>query len=193
MRTPEVSRQTIFTKVPEDGRWQVMVVEYAMLDAYRIHLRQRVWTSALVLITLLMVGITSLGTRLPSGFFRLPVVTFVAVVATLLTVLCWSLLRRILSYMRITEHRKREIERDLGMRMELYLGFARDGRRRRGAQELVRDLAVEQPDLERDRYAFLESPVTRAVAPTLPDERLVWNLLPILLIAAWITLWVIVG
>ncbi len=190
MRAPEAGDPRPVARVPEVSRWQVLLMEYEMLDAYWIHLHQRIWMSALVLMSLSMVGITFLGAGFPAGLPRLTAVTFIAVVAILITVLWWLLVRRMLTYMRITEYRKGEIEQDLGMRMELYMGFAR-GRRGRRGREAVLELAHEAPDLGQDLSAFVESPVGRASTPLLPVEELVWNLIPLLFIGAWVGLWAI--
>ena len=94
------------------------------------------------------------------------------------------------SSMRITESRRSGIEPGLGMRMELDMGVAR-GRRGRCGREAVLELAHEMHDVEQDLSAFVESPVGRASTPILPVEELVWNLIPILFIGAWIGLWFI--
>jgi hypothetical protein len=138
-----------------------------------------------------MLGITFLGTGMPTGTPQLTLVTFVATVAILLTLVWWALVRRMLSYMRITEYRKREIERDLGMRMELYMGFARERRGRRRAREAVQEMAEGKPDLREDLSSFLDSPVAPTMSPMVPGERVVWNLLPLLFIGAWAVLWII--
>ena len=44
------------------GRWQVLLIEYELLDAYWSQLQQRVWMSGLVLVSLSMLGIVFLLT-----------------------------------------------------------------------------------------------------------------------------------
>lgn len=191
-RAPEAAKPEPAASVAEGHKWQVLLMEYEILDSYWIHLHERIWFSALVLIALSMLGITFLGTGMPTGTPQLTLVTFVATVAILLTLVWWALVRRMLSYMRITEYRKQEIERELGMRMELYMGFARERRGRRRAREAVQEMAGGKPDLREDLSSFLDSPVAPTMSPMMPGERVVWNLLPLLFVGAWAVLWIIV-
>ncbi len=91
----------------------------------------------------------------------------------------------------MVEHRKKEIERQLGMRMELYLTFARGGHRRQRARELVQEQAADDPELRADLADFLR---TAGLGPVLvPGEAWAWNLLPVLFIGAWVAFWLIVA
>ena len=181
-------------KVPPRSRWQVLLMEYELLDAYWTHLHQRIWAGGLVLVGLTMVGIAYLAVAMdPRLDQTLSVVGLVGAVAGLLTVGWWFLLRRLLSAQKVTEYRKREIERELGMRQELYLSFLRQSRRfgfgRTGS--LVRQVAMGDDELETDLREFSHSAEAKPWFPRLMGEGLVWSLVPWLLIAAWVTLYVL--
>lgn len=192
MTTPIATAQNGAERVSNATRWQALMMEYEMLDSYGIHNHQRIWMSGLVLITLTMLGIVFLGAGVSGRTPELNIITFIAGVAILLTIFWWVLVRRMLGYMRVSEYRKREIEQELGLRMELYLGFARHGRRGQHAREVAADLAEGEPELQQDFSAFLGSSAGKSMLPGLPSEGIVWNLIPLLFIGAWIALWFIV-
>ena len=51
-------------KVPPRNRWQILIVEYELLDVYLSGLQQRVWVSGMVIAGLTMFGVTFLATML---------------------------------------------------------------------------------------------------------------------------------
>ena len=175
-------------KVPPKSRWQVLLMEYELLDSHWTTLHQRIWMSALVLIGLTMVGVAFLAVGMnPGEAETLRVIGLVGGVAALITVGWWLLQRRIHTLQRIAEYRKREIERELGMRSEIYLNFLRQSRlfglRRAGT--IARRMAEGNEDLEGDLQEFALSSEARPWFPRLMGERFVWNMVPWLLIAAW--------
>ena len=54
-------------RIPPRNRWQVLLIEYELLDAYLSQLHQRVWTSGLFLVGLTMVGVGFLAPMLDAG------------------------------------------------------------------------------------------------------------------------------
>ena len=178
-------------QVPTRNIWQVLLMEYELLDAHWTHLHQRIWLSALVLIGLSMVGLTFLGTGLGLDVrTRIQVTLFVGTVAILLTIGWWFMIRRLLSSQKVVEYRKKEIEKELGMRMELYLAYAREGRGahgRVGSRRFLQD-EEEDTDLLRDLAAFTASPALEGTSLNLLGESQIWNFAPWLLVTAWIVL-----
>jgi hypothetical protein len=181
-------------KVPPRNRWQVLLIEYELLDAYWSQLHQRVWMSGLALIGLSMLGMTTLSTVLDAGLDEtLNLIGLIGGLASLLTVGWWLLLRRLFTAQRVAEYRRNEIERELGMRQSLYLTFLRQSRlfdSRRGAS-LARVMADGDEDLEAGLRDFSASAEARPWLPRLMAERLVWSLVPWLLIASWVGLYLI--
>ena len=188
VRDTYVPGESAAMKVLPRNRWQVLLMEYELLDSYGTTLHQRIWMSALVLIGLSMVGVTFLAAGVSVDESEvLGVIGLVGTVASLITVGWWLLQRRLSALQEVGQYRKREIERELGMRTEIYLGFLRQSRhlrlRRRGTS--ARLFAEGDEVLEGDLQAFAASPESKPWFPRLMSERLVWNLVPWLLIAAW--------
>ncbi len=188
-REPASSAEEAAMKIPPKNRWQVLLIEYELLDAYWSQLSQRVWNSGLFLAGLTMVGIAFLATMLDAGQAdTLNMISLIGGVASLLTLGWWILVRRLFAAERVAEYRKNEIERELGMRAGLYLTFLRQNRRfsarRRGAV-VARQEAEGDPELEANLQDFAASPEGKPWLPRLMADRMVWNLIPWLLIAAW--------
>ena len=183
-------------RVPPRNRWQVLLIEYELLDGYWSGLQQRIWMSGLFLVGMSMLGIAFVSVTLKSGLQEtLDMITLVGGVASLLTLAWWLLLRRMFAAERVAEYRKNEIERELGMRSTLYLTFLRQSRlfgARRGASS-ARQLAEGDQELEAGLQQLDASPQGRSVLPRFMAERLVWNLVPLLLIAAWAGLYIMKG
>jgi hypothetical protein len=178
------------TIVPQRSKWQVLLMEYELLDAFWTHIHGRIWSSGLVLVGLSMLGVAFLAVAMdPRSEFTAGVVGLVSTVAILLSLGWWLLLRRLHSMQRVAEYRKREIERDLGMRHELYLSFLRERRapgRRPGP--VVQRLAEGDDALGQDLRGFAQSNEANPWLPRLMGEQLVWNSVPWLLIIAWAAL-----
>ena len=113
-------------EIAQRSRAQLMLMEYELLDAYWVHLHQRIWLSALVVVGLTMIGVTFLASSAIPSDIRGQLMTFVAVVAGLFTLGWWLLIRQMLLNQRVTEFRKKEMEREMGLRMQLYLGYAKN-------------------------------------------------------------------
>ena len=185
--------ETAAMRVPPRNRWQVLLIEYELLDAYLAQLNQRVWTSGLFLVGLSMIGVAFLAATLDTGKLEsLRLIGLVGGVASLLTVGWWLLLRRMFASQRVAEYRRNEIERELGMRSGLYLTFLRQNRRfeSRRASNLARQIAEGDEDLEASLREFATSAEGRPWLPRFMAERLVWSLAPWLLIAAWVGLYI---
>ena len=188
LREAEMPGVEAAMKVPPKSRWQVLLMEYELLDSYWMTLHQRIWMSALVLIGLSMVGVAFLAVGMSSGETEtLRVIGLVGSVAALITVGWWLLQRRIHTLQRVAEYRKREIERELGMRSEIYLSFLRQSRLfgLRHAGTIARRMAEGNEELEGDLQEFALSSEAQPWFPRLMGERFVWNMVPWLLIAAW--------
>lgn len=181
-------------RVPPRSRWQVLLIEYELLDGYWSQLQQRVWTSGLFLVGMSMLGISFLATMLdPGAQESLSMISLIGGVASLLSVGWWLLLRRLLAAQRVAEYRKNEIEKELGMRSGLYMSFLRQSRLfgvRRGSV-LARRMAEGDSELESGLREFAASTEGRPWLPRFVAERLVWSLVPWLLIAAWAGLYLI--
>ena len=192
-REESVSAEQAVMKVPPRNRWQVLLIEYELLDSYWAQLHQRVWLSGMVVVGLSMVGVTFLATMLETGTQEtLNMIGLVGGVATLLTVGWWLLLRRLFTVQRVAEYRRNEIERELGMRSSLYLTFLRQSRlfgTRRGAS-LARQMAEGDEDLEAGLQEFSTSAEGRPWLPRFMAERMVWSVVPLVLIAAWAGLYI---
>ncbi len=193
VREESVSAEQAVMKVPPRNRWQVLLIEYELLDSYWAQLHQRVWLSGMVVVGLSMVGITFLATMLESGTQEtLNMIGLIGGVGALLTVGWWLLLRRLFTVQRVAEYRRNEIERELGMRSSLYLTFLRQSRlfgTRRGAT-LARHMAEGDEDLEAGLQEFSASAEGRPWLPRFMAERLVWSLVPLVLLAAWAGLYI---
>jgi len=198
--TPDTSESKAQTgewatmKVPPRSRWQVLLMEYELLDVYWTHIHQRIWMSGLVLVGLSMVGIAFLAVATDPGRTQTPsIVGLIGAVAGLLSGGWWLLLRRLFALQSVAEYRKREIERELGMRQELYLSFLRQSRLvgfRKG-RSLAQRMSQGDVDLAEDLQEFSLSSEARPWLPRLMGERLVWSSVPWLLIIAWVTLYVL--
>ncbi|MBI4236346.1 MAG: hypothetical protein HY688_03205 [Chloroflexi bacterium] len=186
MRAVEERERPVLHAVDQSKR-QVLLMEYEILDSYWTHHHQWIWLSGMVLIGLSMLGITFLPVGLSNNPLRGEIVTFVGVIAGLLILIWWGLVRQMLGALRIVHHRKKEIEKLLGMRMELYLSFARAGRRRQRVREMVQEEAGEDPELRADLADFLRTPGMRP--GFIPGEEWAWNLLPVLFLGAWAAFW----
>lgn len=185
--------ESVAMKVPPRNRWQVLLIEYELLDAYWAQLHQRVWGSGLFLVGLSMFGISFLAAMLDAGEAdSLRMIGLIGGVASLLSIGWWLMLRRMFTSQRVAEYRKNEVERELGMRSGLYLTFLRQSRRfgTRRAAAATRQLAEGDEDLEADLRGFAGSAAGRPWLPQFMAERLVWSLVPWLLIAAWAGLYV---
>ncbi len=194
MRNPQDPRADVVPgesatmNVSPRNRWQVLLVEYELLDAFIAQLTSRVWTSGMVLIGLSMLGISFLAATLdPGEAITLNLIGLVGGVGSLLAVSWWLLLRRIFASQRVAEYRRNEIERELNMRSGLYLTALRQNRRfeARRAAGMARQMADGDEELEDGLRQFAASPEGRPWFPRIMAERLVWSLIPWLLIAAW--------
>ena len=192
-RGESVSAEQAVMNVPPRTRWQVLLIEYELLDSYWAQLNQRVWTSGMIVVGLSMVGITFLGTILKPGLQETSnIIGLVGGVGVLLTIGWWLLLRRLFTVQRVAEYRRNEIERELGLRSSLYLTFLRQGRlfgTRRGTS-LARQMAEGDEDLEAGLQEFSASAEGRPWLPRFMAERLVWSLVPLVLVAAWAALYI---
>ena len=54
VRDDKLPGESVAMKVPPRNRWQVLLIEYELLDAYWSQLHQRVWMSGLALIGLII-------------------------------------------------------------------------------------------------------------------------------------------
>lgn len=183
-------------KVPPRNRWQVLLVEYELLDAYISQLTSRVWSSGMVLIGLSMLGISFLASTLqPGEAITLNLIGLVGGVASLLAVGWWLLLRRMFASQRVAEYRRNEIERELSMRSGLYLTALRQNRRfeSRRAASMARQMSDGDEELEDSLRQFAASSEGRPFFPRIMAERLVWSLIPWLLIVAWGGLYVMMA
>ena len=89
-------------RVPPRNRWQVLLIEYELLDAHWSQLHQRVWMSGLVLVALSMLGITFMASALDTGEVEtLRTIALIGLIGSLLTVGWWRLLRRLFAAQRI--------------------------------------------------------------------------------------------
>ena len=172
-------------------RRQTFLIEYEILDSFWTHQHQWIWLSTLVLITLSMLGMTFLPVGLAASPLKIQLITFVAAIAIILTFIWWGILRQMLSSLRVVQHRKREIEKSLGMRMELYLSASRFSGKRARVRALAQEEAGDDPELRADLADFLRSAGGVRIG-ILPGEEVIWNLLPVFFIGAWIAFWFIV-
>ena len=190
----ELAGESAAMRVPPRSRWQVLLIEYELLDGYWTQLHQRVWMSGLVLIGLTMTGIVFLSSYMPAGKNEsLQMIALIGGVSSLLTIGWWLLIRRLFTSQRIAEYRKVEIERGLGMRSGLYLSFMRQSRRagvRRAGGE-ARKIAEGDDELEHDLKEFAISSEARPWLPRFMAERLVWELVPWVLLGAWCVLYLL--
>ncbi|MBI4201217.1 MAG: hypothetical protein HY531_02880 [Chloroflexi bacterium] len=180
--------ETAAIKVPPRNRWQVLLLEYELLDAYWAATHQRVWMSGLVLVGLSMLGLTFLASTMKPGEVEsLQMIGLIGGVSSLLTAGWWLLLRRLFSAERVAEYRKNEIERELGMRSGIYLTFLRQSRLfgARRAASAAREMAEGDLELEQGIKEFSTSSEGRPWLPRFMADRLVWSLVPWVLIAAW--------
>ncbi len=175
----------------EPQRRQSQLVEYEILDSFWVHYHQWIWLSGLVLITLSMFGMAVLPMGLAGHELRTEIVSFVSVISVALTLIWWGLLRHMLNGLGVVQHRKREIERNLGMRMEFYLAASRAPRKRDRIREFAQQEAGDDPELRADLADFLRSITVRQ--NFLPAEEVVWNVIPLLFVGAWVTFWAIVA
>jgi hypothetical protein len=175
-------------RVPPGSRWQVLLMEYEILDSYWMQLHQRIWLSGLIVVGLSTVGLTFLASGLiGDAVSRVTVLNLIGTIAVILTFGWWLLIRRILAGQRVAEYRKREIERELGLRMEIYLAYLRQSRTfgTRRAGQVVRNLADGDELISVDLEKLAQSSETKPLLPGIVGEKVVWNLLPWILIAGW--------
>lgn len=185
--------ETLAMRVPPRNRWQVLLMEYEMLDSLQTQINQRIWLSGLFLVGLTMVGLTFLATGLrPNQPENLHIIALIGGIASLLNLGWWLVLRRLTSIQRVSEYRKQETERELGIRSELYLGFLHQSRlfglRRAGT--IARYMAEGDTELEKDLVKFSKAPGARPWFPRFMAERFVWSLVPWVLITGWAGLYV---
>ena len=175
----------------EPQRRQSQLVEYEILDSFWVHQHQWIWLSGLVLITLSMFGMAVLPMGLAGHELRTEIVSFVSFLSVGLTLIWWGMLRNMLNALTVVQHRKREIERDLGMRMEFYLAASRAPRKRDRIREFAQQEAGDDPELRADLADFLRSITVRQ--SFVPGEDTAWSTIPFLFIGAWIVFWGIVA
>ena len=190
----EMPGEAAAMRVPPRNRWQVLLIEYELLDTYWAQLHQRIWMSGLVLVSLTMVGISWMAAIMDTGLLETQrMIGLIGGVSSLLAIGWWFLLRRLFTAQRVAEYRKNEIERELGMRSGLYMTVLRQSRQfgagKSGA--LSKRLAEGDELLEHDLREFATSAEARPWLPRFMAERLVWSLVPWLLIAAWAALYVL--
>ena len=190
----EMPGEAAAMRVPPRNRWQVLLIEYELLDTYWAQLHQRIWMSGLVLVGLTMVGVSWMAAIMDTGELETQrMIGLIGGVSSLLAVGWWFLLRRLFTAQRVAEYRKNEIERELGMRSGLYLTVLRQSRQfgagKSGA--LSKRLAEGDELLEHDLREFATSAEARPWLPRFMAERLVWSLVPWLLIAAWAALYML--
>jgi hypothetical protein len=173
--------------VPPRNRWQVLMVEYELLDSYVGQVGQRVWTSGLVLVGLSLLGLVSMGTMKPGLEDTARVVALVGGIGSALAVGWWVLLRRLFLVQRVAEFRRNEIERELGLRSGLYMTFLRQSRRVGSSRNsaIARQLSEGDAELEEDLRDLSQSPEAKVRIPRFLSDKLIWSLAPWLLIAAW--------
>ncbi|PZC50837.1 MAG: hypothetical protein DK304_000543 [Chloroflexi bacterium] len=179
--------EQVAMKVPPRNRWQVLLVEYELLDAYWAALHARTWVSGMVVVGLSMIGITFQATMMQSGIEETSrMLALIGGICSLITFGWWLLIRRMFAAQRVAEYRRNEIERELGMRSSLYLTFLRQSRKfeNRGTT-VARQLAEGDNELEQGLRDFGLSSEGKPWMPRLMSERLVWSVMPWLLIAAW--------
>ena len=135
-------------QVAEPNQRQALLIEYEILDSFWTHQHQWIWLSGLILIALSMLGMTFLPVGLESSPIQIPLITFVALLSGALIVIWWGILRQMLNSLQVVQHRKREIEKGLGMRMELYMNMSRQGGGKRGkARRLANEESEDDPDM----------------------------------------------
>lgn len=179
-------------RVPPRNRWQVLLIEYELLDSYWAQIHQRIWMSGLVLVGLTMIGISWMAAIMDTGLLETQrMIGLIGGVSSLLAVGWWFLLRRLFTSQRVAEYRKNEIERELGMRSGLYMTVLRQTRHFGAAKAgtAARRLAEGDELLEHDLREFATSPEARPWLPRFMAERFVWSLVPWLLIASWAALY----
>tara|TARA_Y100000590_G_scaffold56440_1_gene59190 strand:- start:541 stop:1146 length:606 start_codon:yes stop_codon:yes gene_type:complete len=187
LRDDSMPAEQVAMKVPPRNRWQVLLVEYELLDAYWAALHARIWVSGMVVVGLSMIGITFQATMMQSGIEETSrMLALIGGICSLITFGWWLLIRRIFAAQRVAEYRRNEIERELGMRSSLYLTFLRQSRKfgNRGSA-VAKQLAEGDPELEEGLRDFGTSSEAKPWMPRLMAERLVWSAMPWLLIAAW--------
>ena len=112
-----IPAETAAMKVPPRNRWQVLLVEYELLDAYLLTLSQRIWTSGLVLIGLSLIGIAFMAVGMDSSREETSsIIGLMAAAASVMAVVWWILQRRQFAMQAVAEFRKREIERERARR-----------------------------------------------------------------------------
>lgn len=184
--------ETAAMKVPPRNRWQVLLVEYELLDSYLLTLTQRVWTSGLVLIGLSLIGIAFMAVGMDSTREETSsIIGLMATTASVMAVVWWILQRRLFSMQAVAEFRKREIEREMGMRSEIYLTFLKQGRnlKLRRRESMVKGLAEGDAHLEADLFRFIKTPEAQPKFARLMGERITWGMVPWVLMLSWILLY----
>ena len=189
-----IPAETAAMKVPPRNRWQVLLVEYELLDAYLLTLSQRIWTSGLVLIGLSLIGIAFMAVGMDSSREETSsIIGLMAAAASVMAVVWWILQRRLFSMQAVAEFRKREIEREMGMRSEIYLTFLKQGRnlRLRRREAMVKGLAEGDSQLENDLFRFIKTPEARPRFSRLMGERITWGMVPWILMLSWVMLYLL--
>ncbi|MYD35678.1 MAG: hypothetical protein F4X20_01445 [Dehalococcoidia bacterium] len=177
------------TQQTEPQRRQSQLVEYEILDSYWVHQHQWIWLSGLVLVVISMFGMAVLPMGLAGHELRTEIISFVSVISVALTFIWWGMLRHMLNALTVVKHRKREIERSLGMRMEFYLAASRARRKRERIREFAQQEAGDDPELRADIADFLRSVTVRQ--SFVPGEETAWAIIPFLFMGAWIAFWAI--
>ena len=186
--------QAAVMRVPPRNRWQVLLIEYELLDAYWAQIHQRIWMSGLVLVGLTMIGISWMAAIMDTGLLDTQrMIGLIGSISSLLAIGWWFLLRRLFTAQRVAEYRKNEIERELGMRSGLYMTVLRQSRQFGAGKSgsLAKNLAEGDESLEQDLREFSMSPEARPRLPRFMAEHFVWSMVPWLLIASWTLLYIL--
>ncbi|GEM_PF-2713069 len=186
------TNETATMSVPPHSRWQVLMVEYELLDSTVSQLMQRVWTSGLVLIALSLIGMSYLSVTLkPALVETTRIIALVGGVGSLLALAWWAMERKIFVAQRVAEYRRDELERQLGLRSGLYLTFLRQSRRLGNSRDsaLARQISEGDEALEDDLKNLALNPTTKSSIPSFLSDRTVWSLVPWLLVVAWVGLY----
>ncbi len=193
-REQEEMAETAAMSVPPKNRWQVLMVEYELLDSSIAQIMQRVWMSGLVLISLSLAGMAYLSVTLKPGLEEtLRIIGLMGGVGSVLALAWWVMERRMFTAQRVAEYRRDEIERELGLRSGLYMTFLRQSRRLGSSRDsaLARQMSEGDDDLQDDLKDLALSPAGKSSLPAFFSDRTLWSLVPWLLTLAWIGLYVV--
>lgn len=181
-------------KIPPRNRWQVLLIEYELLDSYWSQLHQRVWMSGLFLVGMSMVGFVFLAVTMDVHELEsLRMIALVGTVASFLKAGWFLLIRRVFAAQRVAEYRRNEIELELGMRSSLYLTFLRRSRSfgSRHRSSMAREMSEGDEELEVGLRNFAASSAGRPWLQRFMAERFVWSVVPWFLTLAWVGLYLL--